>query len=298
MNPSRRNILAGLSSLPLLNIPKVFAEGAPRRVLRIAYFTDIHLPPIPEVNKRAEKAFAKARNCDLFLFGGDNVMAIDHKPEADILAHYDNWASFTKANLHKPFRCILGNHDVEQWPEGDDSPAAGKKRPIEFFGMKNRYWTENIEGWRILALDTVHRHENSFYGFLDQEQLGWLDEQMKDTRTPTLALGHMPLLSVTALADSGLKVKDNTLPISCSSEVSNAREAISRFRKAGNIKLCLSGHTHMIDRCDYAGTSYICAGAVCGGWWNGANQGFPPAYFEIDLMSDGTFQTRTIYWED
>ena len=152
-------------------------------------------------------------------------------------------------------------------------------------------------GWRLIGLDTVHRNADGFFGLVDPEQLEWLKGVLTDKTTPTLVCGHMPMLSVTALADAGLKLKDNTLPISCSSEVSNARDVVKLFREAGNVKLCLSGHTHMIDRCDYGGTSYICAGAVCGAWWNGANQGFPPAYTQVDLMADGSFDTKTVFWE-
>ena len=225
-------------------------------------------------------------------------MAVDHREESEKLAQYQNWTAFTKKNLKKPYRAILGNHDVEQWGDNDFSPNSGKKRPVEFFGMKNRFWEEKMDGWRIIGLDTVHRHEDSFMGLIDPEQLEWLKGVLQDKTTPTFVCGHMPLLSVTALADAGLKLKDNTLPISTASEVSNAREAINLFRSSGNVKLCLSGHTHMIDRCDYGGTSYICAGAVCGGWWNGPNQGFAPAYTQIDLMSDGKFEFATIFWED
>jgi 3',5'-cyclic-AMP phosphodiesterase len=297
MKLSRRNILSMLGSTPLLGLPAIATSGGARRVLRIAYFTDIHLTPIEEVNKRAAKAFAMANGCDLFLFGGDNVMAVDHKSEDYIQAQYNNWSEFTNKNLKKPYRAILGNHDVEQWSIGDVSYNSGKSRPVKFFGMKNRFWEEKISGWRLIGLDTVQRNGDGFMGYIDPEQLAWLKDILSDKTTPTLVCGHMPMLSVTALADSGLVPKDNTLPISFASEVSNARDVVKLFRAAGNVKLCLSGHTHMIDRCDFGGTSYVCAGAVCGGWWNGANQGFPPAYTQVDLMSDGKFELKTVFWE-
>jgi predicted phosphodiesterase len=297
MKLTRRNILSLLGSSPLLSLPAFANAGTAKRVLRIAYLTDIHLPPLDEVNKRAAKAFELAKNCDLILFGGDNLMAIDHKSEEQIQAHYKNWTEFTSKNLKRPFRSILGNHDIEQWNTQDPTFASGKARPVEFFNMKNRYWEEKMAGWRLIGLDTVHRNGDGFMGFVDPEQIEWLKGVLADKTTPTLVCGHMPLLSVTALADSGLKPKDNTLPISFASEVSNAREVVSLFRAAGNVKLCLSGHTHMIDRCDYGGTSYICAGAVCGAWWNGANQGFAPEFTQVDLMSDGSFVTKTIFWE-
>ncbi len=297
MKLSRRSVLSFLGSIPALSLPTLAISNEPRRILRIAYFTDIHLPPIAEVNTRAAKAFKLAKDCDLFLFGGDNLMAIDHKTEEQVQAQYQNWTEFTKANLKKPYRAILGNHDIEQWDDRDTSFNSGKSRPVKFFGMQNRYWEEKLSGWRIIGLDTVHRNETAFIGLVDPEQLAWLKTILADKTTPTLVCGHMPMLSVTALADKGLTPKDNTLPISFASEVSNAREVVNLFREAGNVKLCLSGHTHMIDRCDFGGTSYVCAGAVCGGWWNGANQGFPPAYTQVDLMSDGSFQHKTVFWE-
>jgi 3',5'-cyclic AMP phosphodiesterase CpdA len=297
MNLSRRSVLSLLGSLPAFSFPAFASSKEPRRFLRIAYFTDIHLPPIAEINARAAKAFKLAKDCDLFLFGGDNVMAIDHKTEEQVQAQYQNWTEFTKTNLKKPHRAILGNHDIEQWDDNDSSFNSGKSRPVKFFGMQNRYWGEKMAGWRIIGLDTVHRNGTAFMGLIDPEQLAWLKNVLADKTTPTLVCGHMPLLSVTTLADKGLTPKDNTLPISFASEVSNAREVVNLFREAGNVKLCLSGHTHMIDRCDFGGTSYVCAGAVCGGWWNGPNQGFPPAYTQVDLMSDGSFELKTIFWE-
>lgn len=298
MNLTRRSVLSILGSSPLLSFPSIASATTSKRSLRIAYLTDIHLPAIDTVSERAKKAFVAAqKNCDLVLFGGDNLMAIDHREESDITSQRKNWTQLTSQYLKKPYRAILGNHDIEQWDDGDMTPMSGKKRSIEFFQMKHRFWEEKMAGWRLIGLDTVHRHENSFYGYIDPEQIEWLKGILQDKTTPTLVCGHMPLLSVTALADSGLKVKDNALPISCASEVSNAREVVKLFREADNVKLCLSGHTHMIDRCDYGGTAYICAGAVCGAWWNGANQGFAPAYFQVDLMSNGNFETKTVFWE-
>jgi 3',5'-cyclic AMP phosphodiesterase CpdA len=297
MKFTRRNILSFIGTTPLLGLSASVTATSPKRMLRIAYFTDIHLPPIEEVNKRAEKAFALAKDCDLFLFGGDNLMAIDHRSETEVQAHYKNWTEFTAKNLKKPYRAILGNHDVEQWDLNDPTFNSGKTRPVHFFGMKNRFWEEKMAGWRLVGLDTVHRNGDRFMGLVDPEQLEWLKGILSDKLTPTLVCGHMPMLSVTALADSGLKPTEAALPISFASEVSNARDVVKIFRENGNVKLCLSGHTHMIDRCDFGGTSYVCAGAVCGGWWNGANQGFPPAYTQVDLMADGTFALKTVFWE-
>lgn len=292
MNFSRREAL-GLAAAGLL--PRI--STGPES-LKISYLTDIHLPNDPLIQERASEAIDLASsNSDFVLFGGDNLMAIDHKDEATIKGQFEAWKRVTSKWLKKPSKAILGNHDIEQW-EKTPSPMNGKKRALDVFGMSGRYWTHKIGGWRIIGLDTVHQDGDSFMGWIDPEQLEWLKGELKDTTTPTMVVGHIPILTVTSLAHSNLKAKDKAFPIPFGSHVSNHYEAVKLFREAGNVKLVLSGHTHMQDRVDYGGTSYICAGAVCGGWWNGPNQGFPPAFPIITLNADGTFGHQYINWEE
>ncbi len=289
---SRRDIF-GLTAAAL-TAPKITAK----RSLKVAYLTDIHLPDDAAITERAKRAVQKAQNCDLVLFGGDNLMAIDHKPADQIAAQLKNWEKNIQPLLKKPSLAILGNHDVEQWQSDDASPMNGKRNAIKLFGMENRFWSKTLKGWRFMGLDTVHRYENSYMGHLDPEQLEWLDRELKDTKTPTVVLGHIPILTVTSLANSGLQPKDRALPVGFGVNVANHQEALKRFRKAGNVKLALSGHTHMQDIIAYAGTTYMCAGAVCGGWWNGDNEGFGPTYVELELFDDGTFKQKFVGWED
>ena len=257
--------------------------------------TDLHLPACNDINARAEKIFKKASNCDFFLFGGDNLMAIDHQSEDKIQAQFDNWRRFTKKHVRKPYRSVLGNHDIEMWTCPNGSRGCGKQRAIELFNMKNRYWEDKVGGWRIIGLDTIQPRRSSYIGHVDREQMKWLENVLaSDTKTPTIVLGHIPLLSVTSLADSTAKANPLSMSVSFCSQIGNAREVIHMFREAGNIKMCLSGHAHMVDRCDFAGTSYLCGGSVSGSWWRGPHQGFAPSYTQIDLMGDGSFETKTI----
>ena len=62
------------------------------------------------------------------------------------------------------------------------------------------------------------------------------------------------------------------------------------FRKSGKVKLVLSGHTHLIDRCEVDGVTYCCSGAVCGGWWKPHKTYCEPTWALIDLMADGSFR--------
>jgi hypothetical protein len=69
----------------------------------------------------------------------------------------------------------------------------------------------------------------------------------------------------------------------------DARRLKDLFRIHPNVKLCLSGHTHLIDRVDYLGVTYLCSGAVSGAWWKGPYQEFQNSFTIIDLYDGGSF---------
>jgi 3',5'-cyclic-AMP phosphodiesterase len=290
MKISRRSILQALGAAPLAS--SALASGA-KKSMRIAYLSDIHLPNDPEITSRAAKALSMANKYDLVLFGGDNLMAIDRKTEPEIAAQINNWQSFI-INLKRPYRSVIGNHDIEMWPTNDSTPNAGKQRAIELFGIKKRYWSEDFGGWRIIGLDTVQRNEQSFMGLVDDEQMVWLKNILQDKSKPTLVFGHMPLVTVTGLSAPSIKTAENRFIITTGTQVANARKVLELFAENGNVKIALSGHTHMQDRCDFKGTSYVCAGAVSGSWWNGEADGFGPAFVDIQLNSDGSFGHKMI----
>ena len=61
------------------------------------------------------------------------------------------------------------------------------------------------------------------------------------------------------------------------------------LREHPNVKLCLSGHMHLCDRCEIDGITYICGGAVCANWWKGIRQKVQEGYGLVDLYDDGSF---------
>ncbi|MEX2092204.1 MAG: hypothetical protein WD971_05980, partial [Pirellulales bacterium] len=62
------------------------------------------------------------------------------------------------------------------------------------------------------------------------------------------------------------------------------------FAKHPNVKLCISGHLHLLDRVDYNGVTYLCNGAVSGNWWGGRHKDCDEGYAVVDLYDDGTFE--------
>lgn len=292
---SRRGLLGALGAgAAALSVGKglPICEAKP---FRIAYLTDIHLSEDPVITERASQAIAHIKNVDLVIFGGDNLMAIDHVKPERVASQMKTWNQVMAKSLKIPYRCILGNHDIEQWESGDASPMNGKRRALDHFKMKSRFWSEEFAGWKVIGLDTVHKNDDGFIGKIDSEQMSWLESELKDNK-PKIVVGHIPLLTVTALANSGIRIQGGIHQLSTSSMCENGKDVVALFRKYGNVKLALSGHTHMIDQCEFDGTSYLCAGAFCGGWWNGANQGFDPTYHIIELNSENSISVKRVDW--
>jgi hypothetical protein len=63
------------------------------------------------------------------------------------------------------------------------------------------------------------------------------------------------------------------------------------------VKAALSGHIHLIDEVDYLGVKYYCNGAVCGAWWEGNNQEFPPAFAVMNFYDDGSTEREIVYYD-
>ena len=68
-------------------------------------------------------------------------------------------------------------------------------------------------------------------------------------------------------------------------------ELLQLFRQHANVKLCLSGHTHLTEQIQMAGISFVNSGAISGLWWKGDNAHTDEGYSIVDLFDDGTFET-------
>ena len=112
---------------------------------------------------------------------------------------------------------------------------------------------------------------------------------LRDTpaSTPVLVLSHIPILSASAI----LWASDErgNFEISGSLMHTDCVKLKDLFAKHPNVKLCISGHLHLLDRVDYNGVTYLCNGAVSGNWWNGRHKDCDEGYAVLDLYDDGSF---------
>jgi hypothetical protein len=143
---------------------------------------------------------------------------------------------------------------------------------------------------------TQPKGDDGYVARLDDEQFEWLEGDLAavearatgGAKSPVCVLSHIPIASAGALFI--VKVNESgDYRVSGSLMHQDAQRIKNLFAKHVNVKLCLSGHTHLVDRIDYLGVAYLGNGAVSGAWWKGKNHEFAEGYALIDLYEDGTF---------
>ena len=301
---SRRDVLkAGglVAGAAMFGLPRpLLAAPARKRAIRVAHLTDLHIEPelhagegvaacLKHVRSQAEKP-------DLILLGGDCIMDSFESDDARTKTQWDLFSRVFKDENSTPVEACLGNHDI--WGQNKlksktngTEPGWGKRRAMDQLRLEKPYHSFDKAGWHFVCLDSVMPQGDGYIGKLDGEQWEWLESDLKatDARTPILVMSHIPILSATVIAD----VQPNPEGIRELSDglmMTDVKRFVATFLKHPNVKACISGHIHEVDRVDYQGVSYLCNGAVCGNWWKGRHKQCDEGYTMMDLFDDGTFE--------
>ena len=279
------------------------ARSADEPALRAAHVTDTHVYGNRDAPAGAAAMFRHMADAagerggppDLVLHTGDVVMeAAGNTAGANVLAQLELWQTAAQGSPAE-LRYCLGNHDM--W--GGNAPTAGApaekagwRLTGEALGVPHPWYAFEAGGWRFVTLSSAWPE----YGTLGEEQFAWLQETLADTPAdvPVCVLSHFPILSVTSSVYGNGTRDGNALRLPGSWQHADCWRISEVFREHPNVKLCLSGHMHTRDRCEYRGVWYVCGGAVSGAWWNGAEYGFDPCYAALDLFADGTFDYRFV----
>jgi 3',5'-cyclic AMP phosphodiesterase CpdA len=297
---TRRNLLAAGAAATILAPLGADALPAKRsnrgRAMRFAHLTDIHVQSklaAGEGMAACLRHVQEQRDTPEFIvFGGDNVMNVDDDEGAQYAdAQIKLWRDVLKAECSLPYACAIGNHDVF-----GNLPVDGKKWAVDAYALPGRCYTLDRAGWRFVFLDsTFPIGGQSYTARLDDGQFEWLSDVLQQTKpeTPICVVSHIPILSVSAYLciEEAPKV-DWQIPGSWAHI--DAHRIKDLFKKHPNVKLCLSGHMHMVDSMEYLGVTYVCSGAVSGNWWKGAYHEFDPQYAIVDLYKDGTCQVELV----
>lgn len=308
-NVSRREVvrIAGAAALGLAGARSVLAQNPPaarKRVLRIAHLTDIHIAP---EHKAAEGFASCLRHVqsqkdkpDLIFTGGDHIMDSIGANEARTREQWELYRKVLKAECSLPVEPCIGNHDCWGLNRKDsgatgNEPLYGKKWAMDSLGLDREYRSFDRAGWHFIMLDSTFPQGDGYTARLDDRQFEWLAEDLRrtDPKKPVLVLSHIPILAVCVFFD-GDNEKSGDWVVPGAWVHIDSRRIKDLFLKHRNVKVCLSGHVHLIDRVEYLGVSYVCNGAVCGGWWEGPYQECDAGYALVDLYDDGSFENRYV----
>jgi Icc protein len=306
---TRRSLVqAGLASV--VASPSLLAATGPsaaRRPLRIAHLTDIHVQPELESAKGLEACLAHVQSlpqrgeeaADLIVTGGDTIMDCMDTGRERAQTQWELWQKVKADSCSLEVRSVIGNHDVWGWAKSKAKttgaePLYGKKWACEQFGRALPYESFDRGGWHIVLLDSVYPHAESYIGKLDDAQWHWLEQDVAavPAKTPVLIVSHIPILSVHPLASAAPTANgtDGKPAFALSGGLVHVdHERFQRlFGMHPNVKACLSGHLHIVERIDFGGVTYLCNGAVSAGWWKGKHRGTDFGYAVVDLYEDGT----------
>ncbi len=185
----------------------------------------------------------------------------EEKPDA--LIQLGDFAYPTKKNevvakafekAHPRALHVLGNHEIDGGHSFD--------QVAKLWGMKGRYYTENVNGLDLIVLDGNEKPKNHKRGYpahIGQKQLEWLAKQLKTLKGPILVISHQPLAGPGSIDNAG--------------EVQALLDAA-----ADKVLLAVNGHTH-IDHVARAGKlSYLHVNSASYKWVGGSNRhkSYPP----------------------
>jgi 3',5'-cyclic-AMP phosphodiesterase len=208
----------------------------------------------------------------------------------------DLFLKIFKENCALPVHHCLGNHDLAAWnkvAEAANDPRYGKKLTMQKFGMKDRYYSFDRNGWHFVVLDYMRSSEpGKFTAEIDPDQMAWLREDLaKNKERPALVLTHAPVVSAVELFSDRAKRTEEALAVPFGRVISNAPELVETA-KQGNVRAFISGHLHLVERLELIGHTFICSGSVSGHQWNGPRMGTPEGFGVFDCQPDGTFAFR------
>ncbi|OOG72298.1 metallophosphoesterase [Algoriphagus sp. A40] len=280
-----------LAGSVLVSSPILAGNKASGSVLKVAHITDVHIRPEENVPVRAIEWLEKVKQHqpDFFLNGGDTIndAAYQGVSRARTLEQWQAWDQFReKISDYDVFSCI-GNHDPWWDVPSKEDEMYGKPYVVKRLGIPSPYYSFDKGNWHFIILDGNHEGIS-----LGVEQMKWLENDLDSLAhgTPTLVMSHFPITSITNDLVGG-QHKDHK----------ELKDLF--FKHKDKVKVCLSGHQHLLDRAWYNGVHYFCNGSLSGFWWGDGDEQSagkqyyletPPGYAILELFENGDV-TNTYY---
>jgi hypothetical protein len=175
-----------------------------------------------------------------------------------------------------PFFQVVGNHDLDYEGRTDEMSTATFSR---HFGP--RYYSFDRGAVHYVVLDDVFWHGAGYLGYLDANQLAWLEADLAlvERGRPVVVAQHIPALG-------SRHVRDGQRTPNPSVSVTN-RQYLYRLLEPYDAHV-LVGHTHEQDHVFEHGVHEHVIGTVCGAWWSGpiCADGTPNGYGVFEVEGD------------
>ena len=284
----RKFLTGGVAALAACAVPvraiRARAGESPLPSLRILFFTDVHAMSERGAPEKMEATAARiaGESCDVIIGGGDYL----HGGFGSTLdAMRERLAIFRRflERMGRPFRPMIGNHDLVGAMPGDGSPpAADPRAPImELLGLERSFYAFEAGGCRFFILDSVQvvGGDEKYRGWVGEDQIEWLRASLTQTPPdqPIVLCSHIPFRT-TFIQNR----ESPTSPLPSNLVVGNANEVLALFSNH-RLVLVLQGHLHTDEQIRWNGLEFVQGGAVSGAWWGGANHGTEPGYGIIEL---------------
>jgi 3',5'-cyclic AMP phosphodiesterase CpdA len=292
-NLDRRRFLSlTAAGVAATSLPSFAMSPAATEDFSFLFLTDTHIQPELHATEGCSMAFKKARtlHADFAIQGGDHIfdgLAVPLSRSQELFHLYGE----TEQQLSLKVYHTMGNHDViGLFPKSRMNladPSYGKSYFEDKIGP--RYQSFDHKGVHFIILDSIgFAPERTYFGFLDEGQLQWLraDLAKVSATTPVILVSHIPLIT----AYGQYSAPPATPPVHNGLSVSNTYEILPLLAKH-NVIGVLQGHTHVNERVEFNGISYITGGAVSGNWWKGIHEGTPEG-FTVCTVKDGKLTTR------
>lgn len=293
-------LLGGCAGMPLAPSRKT------KDSIRVAHLTDFHVQPELQAPRGMASCLhhvqSLKRKPDFIFNTGDCVMNAlgTDRNRADV--QWNVWNSVLKSDCSLPIHSCIGNHDIWGWAKDSshttgNEPGWGKKLVMDQLGLATPYHAFEHGAWKFIMLDSCQAaKEGVWEARLDDAQWAWLEAELAATQKPVMIGSHVPILAPAVFLDEGRISGTPEAPaLAVRRSHLDVKKFGALFKKYRNVKLCVSGHLHEIDRADYLGVTYATNPAVCGNWWQGLHRGvFGEMYTVIDLHPDGTFDIERV----
>jgi 3',5'-cyclic AMP phosphodiesterase CpdA len=269
---------------------------------RFVFATDIHLMPEERVlegfNQAIESINGLKPEPHFVIMGGDLVENKYTRTLVSAEKMFNLYQEMTM-KLRMPVHNVLGNNDIIRMSDessvDSSHPEYGKGMFQKRLGEGATYRSFDYRDWHFVLLDSIAKTESGSYrGFIDNDQLNWLKDDLDKTGTerPVCVVLHVPLVT------SYIQIERDNMSAPPGFAVVNNGTKVARLLSGYNVRLVLQGHLHIVEEIKYKKTSYITGGILSGAKWEAPSWlGHSNGFVVVDVKGDKfVWEYHTYRW--